>query len=73
MKIAIAGLVALFLGALVGAAVGVGTGLLWVQVFHTTSFEGYSGMRVFFTFMPIGGVLGALTGGFVLGRAASRQ
>jgi hypothetical protein len=42
-------------------------------VFHTTSFEGYSGMLVFFTFMPIGVIGGALIGAVGLGYVASRD
>jgi hypothetical protein len=45
----------------------VGVGLAWVNVFHTTSFEGYSGMLVFGTFMPLGIILGGLTGAVGLG------
>jgi hypothetical protein len=41
------------LGALGGAALGIGAGLAWIEIFKTTSFEGYSGMLVFFTFMPL--------------------
>jgi hypothetical protein len=37
-----------------GGVIGVGLGFVWTSVFHTSSFEGYSGMLVFFTFMPIG-------------------
>lgn len=53
-------LAALLLGALIGAIAGVGTGFAWTTIFHTTSFEGYSGMLVFFTFMPLGAILGAI-------------
>ena len=51
MKIALLALLGLALGVLGGAALGIGAGLAWVQIFKTTSFEGYSGMLVFFTFM----------------------
>ena len=60
-------LVGLFLGAIVGGALGVGAGFLWTSIFHTSDFEGYSGMLVFFTFMPIGVIAGALIGGVGLG------
>jgi hypothetical protein len=66
-------LVGLFVGAMVGAIVGVGAGLAWVNVFHTSSFEGYSGMLVFGTFMPLGIILGGLTGAVGLGLLASRK
>jgi hypothetical protein len=73
MKIAMVALVGLFVGAMVGAIVGVGAGLAWVNVFHTSSFEGYSGMLVFGTFMPLGIILGGLTGAVGLGLLASRR
>ena len=58
MKIALLALLGLALGALGGAALGIGAGLAWVEIFKTTSFEGYSGMLVFFTFMPLGAAIG---------------
>ena len=61
MKVMLA-LVGLFLGAIAGGAIGVGAGFLWTTVFHTSDFEGYSGMLVFFTFMPIGIIVGAVLG-----------
>ena len=73
MKIVMVALVGLFVGAMVGAIVGVGAGLAWVNVFHTSSFEGYSGMLVFGTFMPLGIILGGLTGAVGLGLLASRK
>jgi len=73
MKVVMLALVGLFLGAIVGGVIGVVLGLIWTSVFHTSSFEGYSGMLVFFTFMPIGIVLGALIGAVGLGYVASRD
>ena len=66
MKVVLA-LVGLFLGAIAGGVIGVGAGFLWTTLFHTSDFEGYSGMLVFFTFMPIGIIAGAVLGaaGFV--------
>jgi hypothetical protein len=61
MKVMLA-FVGLFLGAIAGGAIGVGAGFLWTTVFHTSDFEGYSGMLVFFTFMPIGIIVGAVLG-----------
>ena len=61
MKVMLA-LVGLFLGAIAGGAIGIGAGFLWTTVFHTSDFEGYSGMLVFFTFMPIGIIVGAVLG-----------
>jgi hypothetical protein len=72
MKIAMLGLIGLFMGAIAGGVIGVGSGLIWTEVFHTSSFEGYSGMLVFFTFMPIGAMLGGLMGAAGLGYVASR-
>jgi hypothetical protein len=66
MKVMLA-LIGLFLGAIAGGVIGIGAGFLWTTVFHTSDFEGYSGMLVFFTFMPIGIIAGAVLGaaGFV--------
>src|SRR5262245_36844127 len=43
-------------------ALGVGAGLAWLEIFKTSNFEGYSGMMVFFIFMPLGAILGGLAG-----------
>ena len=72
MKIVMLGLVGLFFGGMIGGIVGVGLGLAWTAIFHTSSFEGYSGMLVFFTFMPIGLVIGAIAGAVGFGVMASR-
>ncbi len=72
MKVVLA-LVGLFLGAIAGGAIGVGAGFLWTSVFHTSDFEGYSGMLVFFTFMPIGMIVGAVLGAAGLIYLASRD
>jgi hypothetical protein len=62
MKVAMLALVGLILGAIAGGVIGVGCGLIWTEVFHTSSFEGYSGMLVFYSFMPIGIMVGGLAG-----------
>lgn len=62
MKIAMLALLGLVLGILGGAALGIGAGLIWVQIFKTTNFEGYSSMLVFFTFMPLGAAAGGIAG-----------
>jgi hypothetical protein len=54
MKVVMLGLIGFVLGAIAGGVIGLGLGFIWTSVFHTSSFEGYSGMLVFFTFMPIG-------------------
>ena len=66
-------LLGLALGALGGAALGIGAGLAWVEIFKTTSFEGYSGMLVFFTFMPLGAAIGGIGGALLFGIIAIRD
>ena len=73
LKIALLALLGLVLGLLGGAALGIGAGLAWVEIFQTTDFEGYSGMLVFFTFMPMGAILGGLGGAFLFGLLAFRD
>jgi hypothetical protein len=73
MKIALLVLLGLALGALGGAALGIGAGLAWVEFFKTTDFEGYSGMLVFFTFMPLGAAVGGLGGALLFGAIAMRD
>ena len=73
MKIALLVLLGLVLGALGGAALGVGAGLAWVEIFKTSNFEGYSGMLVFFTFMPLGAMIGGLGGALLFGVIAIRD
>src|ERR1019366_3762903 len=73
MKIALLVLLGLILGALGGAALGIGAGLAWVEIFKTTGFEGYSGLLVFFTFMPLGAAIGGLGGAVLFGVIAMRD
>jgi hypothetical protein len=73
MKIALFALLGLVLGTLGGAALGVGAGIAWVEIFNTSNFEGYSGMRVFFTFMPIDAIVGGLGGALLFGMLAFRD
>jgi hypothetical protein len=70
MKIAFLALLGLILGTLGGAALGVGAGIAWVEFFNTSNFEGYSGMLVFFTFMPIGAIVGGIGGALTFGMLA---
>ena len=73
MKIVLFALLGLVLGTVGGAALGIGAGLAWVEIFKTTSFEGYSGMLVFFTFMPIGAIMGGLGCAVLFGLMAARD
>jgi len=73
MKIALLALLGLVLGVLGGAALGIGAGLAWVEIFKTASAEGDSGMLVFFTFMPLGAVIGGLGGALLFGAMAIRD
>ncbi len=73
MKIALFALLGLTLGTFGGAALGMGLGLAWVQIFETPDFEGFSGMLVFFTFMPAGAMIGGLGGAFLFGLLAFRD
>jgi hypothetical protein len=73
MKILLLALLGLMLGTLGGAVLGIGAGLAWVQFFKTSSFEGYSAMLVFFTFMPLGAAIGGLGGALTFGLMAVRD
>ena len=73
MKIALLVVLGLLLGALGGAALGIGAGLAWIEIFNTTGLEGYSGMLVFFTFMPLGAIIGGLGGALLFGVLALRD
>jgi hypothetical protein len=73
MKVALLALFGLVLGALGGAALGIGAGLVWVQLLKTTAFEDDSRTLVFFTFMPAGALIGGIGGAFVLGLLAFRD
>jgi hypothetical protein len=66
-------LVGFFLGAVAGGVIGVIAGLIWTKVFQTSDFEGYSGMLVFLTFMPIGILAGGALGAAGLAYVASRD
>ena len=73
MKIALLALLGLVPGVLGGAALGIGAGLAWIEIFKSTSLEGDSGMLVFFTFMPLGAVVGGLGGALAFGVMAIRD
>ena len=71
MRVALLALLGLALGALGGAALGIGAGLGWIEIFRTTHID--SGMLVFFTFMPLGAAIGGLAGAFGFGLMAFRD
>jgi len=73
MKIAFLVLLGLILGTFGGAVLGIGAGLAWVEIFKTSNFEGYSGMLVFFGFMPGGAIVGGLAGAITFGMLAVRD
>jgi hypothetical protein len=73
MKIALFALLGLLLGAIGGAALGIGAGLAWIEIFKTSDFEGYSGMLVFFTFMPVGAIVGGLGCAVLFGLMTARD
>ena len=72
MKAAGLGCLGFVLGAIIGGVIGIVLGFVWINLFNTSDFEGYSGMLVFYTFMPIGIILGAMIGGVGLGFVGSR-
>ena len=73
MKVLLLALLGLFLGAIGGAAAGIGAGLAWVEIFKTSNFEGYSGMLVFLGFMPGGAMIGAVAGAVLFAMMALRD
>jgi len=73
MKITLFALLGLLLGAIGGAVIGIGAGLAWVEIFKTSNFEGYSGMLVFFTFMPAGAMIGGLGCAALFGLMTARD
>ena len=52
---------------------GIAAGLAWLELFKTMRFEGYNGMLVFFTFMPLGAAIGGLGGALTFGLLAFRD
>lgn len=71
MRVALLALLGLALGALGGAALGIGAGLGWIEIFRTTHID--SGMLVFFTFMPLGAAIGGLGGALLFAVVAIRD
>jgi hypothetical protein len=73
MKIVLLAMLGLLLGTLGGAVLGIAAGLAWLELFKPASFEGYNGMLVFFTFMPLGAAIGGLGGALTFGLIAFRD
>jgi len=73
MKAAGSGCFGFILGAILGGVIGVALGFAWTSIFHTSDFEGYSGMLVFYSFMPAGIILGGLAGAVGLAVLAARS
>ncbi|WP_316188886.1 hypothetical protein [Bradyrhizobium sp. SZCCHNS1054] len=73
MKITLLAFAGLIIGIFGGAVLGVGLGLAWTEIANTSDFEGYSGMLVFFTFMPLGAVVGGLGGAALFALLAIRD
>jgi hypothetical protein len=65
--------VGFFFGAILGAMVGVGLGFAYTKIFNVSDFEGYSGMLVFFTFMPLGAIAGGIGGAILMGIVGSKK
>jgi hypothetical protein len=70
MKIALLALLGAILGALGGGAIGIVSGIGWIELVKTANSEA---MLVFFTFMPIGAALGAAGGAILFGVMAARD
>jgi hypothetical protein len=70
MKIVLLAVLGAMLGALGGGAIGIVTGIGWIEVFKAADSEA---MLVFFTFMPIGAVVGAAGGAILFGVMAARD
>ena len=73
MKVFLLGFIGLISGLITGGALGVGLGSVCVEVFQVSKFEGGAGMMAFFTFMPIGALLGGIAGAYLLGRLGARS
>jgi hypothetical protein len=73
MRFALLMMLGLVLGALGGAALGIGAGLAWSEFLQSPGPQDSSGTLAFFTFMPIGSVLGAIGGAALFGVIAARD
>jgi hypothetical protein len=66
-------IVGLIFGAMLGAMLGVGLGFAYTKILNVSDFEGYSGMLIFFTFMPLGAIAGGIGGAILLGIVGARK
>jgi hypothetical protein len=73
MRFALLMTLGLVLGALGGAAFGIGVGLAWSEFLQSPGPQDSSGTLAFFTFMPIGGLIGAFCGAVLFGVIAMRD
>ena len=73
MKAVGLGCMGFFFGGILGGVLGVICGFVYVRVFHVSSFEGYDGMLVFYSFMPLGALIGGSLGTAGLAYLASRD
>lgn len=71
MKVALLTVLGLALGALGGAALGIGAGLSWIGLAKTSGID--SGTLVFFTFMPLGAAIGGVGGALLFAVVAIRD
>jgi len=73
MQIGCLAVIGLIFGAMLGAALGVGLGLGYTKIFHVSNREGYDGMLVFLTFIPLGAILGGIGGAICLGVVGAKK
>jgi hypothetical protein len=71
MKIALLALLGLALGALGGAALGIGAGIAWIGLIRTAAID--NGALVFFTLMPLGAAIGGIAGALLFATIAIRD
>lgn len=72
MRIVIVAILGSIGGLVVGGALGLLTGIAWTNIFNPSNFEGYAATIVFFTFAPLGAIIGGLIGAIWAGAVASR-
>jgi hypothetical protein len=73
MKIALLVVLGLVLGILGGAALGISAGIVWTELFQAATSQDNTGILVFFTFMPLGAMIGAVGGAVLFGMIALRD